>query len=113
MAGCGGMLFEAFYHCFKGDYDLMCEDIDVNEDWLQSLDFCDYDKYLLDVKKFQPDYLFHIGAHTSLEYCELNEKDTYETNTTSVVNAVNISNILNIPIIYISTAGIFVGKKIK
>ena len=111
MAGCGGMLGEAFYHCFKVDYDLMCTDIDVNEDWLQFLDFRDYDKYLLDVKKFQPDYLFHIGAHTSLEYCELNEKDTYETNTTSVINAVNISNKLNIPIIYISTAGIFDGKK--
>ncbi len=111
MAGCGGMLGEAFYHCFKVDYDLKCTDIDVNEDWLQNLDFRDYDKYLLDVEKFKPSYLFHIGAHTSLEYCELNKEDAYRTNTLSVENAVNISNKLKIPIIYISTAGIFEGAK--
>ena len=111
MAGCGGMLGEAFYNCFKDDYDLMCTDIDVNEDWLNPLDFRNYDKYLLDVEKFKPNYLFHIGAHTSLEYCELNEDDAYKTNTLSVENAVNISNKLNIPIVYISTAGIFDGEK--
>lgn len=111
MAGCGGMLGEAFYNCFKDDYDLMCTDIDVNEDWLNSLDFRNYNKYLLDVEKFKPNYLFHIGAHTSLEYCELNEDDAYKTNTVSVENAVNISNKLNIPIVYISTAGIFDGEK--
>ena len=111
MAGCGGMLGEAFYNCFKDNYDLMCTDIDVNEDWLNPLDFRNYDKYLLDVEKFKPNYLFHIGAHTSLEYCELNEDDAYKTNTLSVENAVNISNKLNIPIIYISTAGIFDGEK--
>jgi dTDP-4-dehydrorhamnose reductase len=111
MAGCGGMLGEAFYNCFKVDYELMCTDIDVNEDWLNPLDFRNYDKYLLDVEKFKPNYLFHIGAHTSLEYCELNEDDAYKTNTLSVENAVNISNKLNIPIVYISTAGIFDGEK--
>ena len=111
MAGCGGMLGEAFYNCFKDNYDLMCTDIDVNEDWLNPLDFRNYDKYLLDVEKFKPNYLFHIGAHTSLEYCELNEDDAYKTNTLSVENAVNISNKLNIPIVYISTAGIFDGEK--
>ncbi|MDC0516777.1 SDR family oxidoreductase [Candidatus Pelagibacter sp.] len=111
MAGCGGMLGEAFYNCFKDNYDLMCTDIDVNEDWLNPLDFRNYDKYLLDVKKFKPDYLFHIGAHTDLEYCELNQDDAYQTNTSAVENAVQISNKLNIPILYISTAGIFDGRK--
>ena len=111
MAGCGGMLGEAFYKCFLDEYDLKCTDIDVNTKWLSSLDFRNYDKYLADVEKFQPNYLFHIGAHTSLEYCELNEEDAYKTNTLSVENAVNISNKLDIPIIYISTAGIFGGEK--
>jgi dTDP-4-dehydrorhamnose reductase len=111
MAGCGGMLGEAFYKGFMLDYDLMCTDIDVNEEWLKPLDFRNYNEYLSDVEKFQPNYLFHIGAHTSLEYCELNEEDAYRTNTLSVENAVNISNKLNIPIIYISTAGIFDGEK--
>jgi len=46
-----------------------------------------------------------------LEYCELHPDETYITNTLSVENAVYIANQLNIPILYISTAGIFDGTK--
>lgn len=111
IAGCGGMLGEAFYKQFKDDYVLKCTDKDVNEDWLSFLDFRERLKYLKDVEKFKPDYLFHIGAYTNLEFCEENEEDTYLTNTLSVENAVFIANKLNIPLLYISTAGIFDGKK--
>ena len=105
------MLGEAFYTIFKKDYDLLCTDIDVNDDWLRYLDFRDYDAYRKDVEEFRPDYLFHLGAYTDLEYCELNPDDTYATNTMSVENATYIANQLNIPLLYISTAGIFDGVK--
>ena len=111
MAGVGGMLGEAFYEVFNNEYELKCTDIDVNEDWLSFLDFRDLDAYKKDVVNFKPDYLFHIGAHTSLEYCEDNPEDAYLTNTLAVENAVYISNALDIPLLYISTAGIFDGKK--
>ena len=105
------MLGEAFYKQFSEEYELKCTDIDVNEEWLSCLDFRDFDLYKEDVCKFKPDYLFHLGAHTDLEQCELNPDDTYATNTLSVENAVYITNQLNIPILYISTAGIFDGTK--
>lgn len=105
------MLGEAFYTQFKGDFDLKCTDKDVNEDWLSFLDFRDAEAYEKDVKEFNPDYLFHIGAYTDLEFCEKNADDTYNTNTLAVENAVRIANSLNIPLLYISTAGIFDGKK--
>jgi len=111
IAGCGGMLGEAFYRNFKNDYELKCTDIDVNEDWLSYLDFRDFDAYLKDVVGFKPDYLFHLGAYTDLEFCELHENETYVTNTLAVENAVYIANQLDIPLLYISTAGIFDGKK--
>jgi len=111
MAGCGGMLGEAFYKQFKNDYKLKCTDKDVNEDWLSFLDFRDHKNYRKDVMNFKPDYLFHLGAYTDLEYCEKNAEDTYHTNTISVENAVYIANELDIPVLYISTAGIFDGKK--
>lgn len=111
IAGCGGMLGEAFYQQFKEDYELKCTDKDVNDSWLSYLDFRDLDAYRKDVKSFSPDYLFHLGAYTDLEYCETHVEDTYLTNTTSVENAVYIANELNIPMLYISTAGIFDGKK--
>jgi dTDP-4-dehydrorhamnose reductase len=111
IAGSGGMLGEAFYTQFKDHYDLKCTDKDVNENWLSFLDFRDFDQYKKDVIAFKPDYLFHLGAYTDLEYCENNADDTYLTNTISVENAVQIANELNIPILYISTAGIFDGNK--
>jgi dTDP-4-dehydrorhamnose reductase len=111
IAGCGGMLGEAFYRQFKNDYILKCTDIDVNESWLSMLDFRNLEEYWKDVKEFNPDFLFHLGAYTDLEYCELNPEDAYETNTRSVRYAVQIANQLNIPLLYISTAGIFDGKK--
>lgn len=111
IAGCGGMLGEAFYKQFKNDYELKCTDKDVNEKWLSFLDFRDCEAYIRDVTEFKPDYLFHLGAYTDLEFCEENADDTYITNTLSVENAVFIANKLNIPLLYISTAGIFDGKK--
>jgi dTDP-4-dehydrorhamnose reductase len=111
IAGCGGMLGDAFYKQFNNNYELKCTDIDVNENWLSYLDIRSFTNYRDDVIKFHPQYLFHLGAFTDLEYCELHPQDTYETNTQSVEHGVKIANELNIPILFISTAGIFNGKK--
>lgn len=111
ISGCGGMLGEAFYQQFKNDYNIKCSDKDVNAEWLSFLDFRAYDAYRKDVEDFKPYYLFHLGAYTDLEWCERNAEETYLTNTLAVENGVNIANSLNIPILYISTADIFDGKK--
>ena len=111
IAGSGGMLGEAFYAQFIDDYEIKCTDKDVNEDWLSFLDFRDFDAYKKDVEDFAPDFLFHLGAYTDLEFCEENVEDTYITNTLAVENAVYIANQLDIPLLYISTAGIFDGKQ--
>ena len=111
IAGCGGMLGEAFYQQYKNDYTLKCTDLDVNEDWLSFMDFRDYDGYKKDVIDFRPDYLFHLGAYTDLEFCETHVDETYGTNSLPTENAVYIANELEIPILYISTAGIFDDKK--
>ena len=105
------MLGDAFYKEFSNEYKLKCTDIDVNDEWLSYLDFRDFEVYRKDVHEFSPDYLFHLGAYTDLEYCEQNPEGTYETNRKSVEHAVAIANELDIPLLYISTAGIFDGKK--
>lgn len=111
MAGAGGMLGEAFHQVFGERHELRCTDKDVNADWLSFLDFRDRDAYRRDVLAFQPDALFHLGAHTSLEYCEENPDDSYATNTLAVENAVHLANELRVPLLYISTAGIFDGAQ--
>lgn len=105
------MLGAAFYQQFKDDYQIKCTDKDVNESWLSFLDFRDFERYREEVAGFNPDYLFHLGACTDMEWCEHNTEETYLTNTLCVENAVHIANSLDIPILYIGTAGIFDGKK--
>lgn len=111
IAGCGGMLGEAFFRQFSSGYELRCTDIDVNDDWLANCDFRDLDGYRRDVTTFRPDYLFHLGAYTDLEYCELHPDETYRTNTLAVENGVYIARQLGIPLLYIGTAGIFDGRQ--
>lgn len=110
IAGSGGMLGEAFHEKFA-DSEVKCTDIDVNASWLSYLDFRDLEEYRRDVVDFRPTALFHLGAHTGLEFCERNIEDAYATNTLAVENAVYIANELDIPLLYISTAGIFDGTK--
>ena len=91
---------------------MYCTDIDINETWLKFLDFRNYTEYDNAVKNIKPDYLFHIGAYTDLEYCELNKKDALETNFYSVKNAVKISNIYNCQLIFISSLVFLMEQKI-
>ena len=111
IAGGAGMLGEAFNKVFINEYNLLITDKDVNETWIKKLDFNFKDEYEKMVLEFKPDYLFHIGAITDLEFCEKNQQLTYLSNSIAVETAVKISNQLNIPLVYISTAGIFDGKK--
>ena len=111
IAGCGGMLGEAFYNVFSKDYKIKCSDKIVNESWIENLDFTNFDKYESEVVNFNSDLLIHLGAITDLEECELNPENTYLNNTKAVEYAVIIANKLKIPLIFVSTAGIFDGNK--
>ena len=107
ISGCGGMLGEAFYSILKDSYNLKCTDIDLNDSWLTFCDVRDFGAYRKSVLGFSPDVLIHLAALTDLEYCEENQLEAYNTNTLAVENAVHIANELGVPLVYISTAGIF------
>jgi dTDP-4-dehydrorhamnose reductase len=111
VAGGGGMLGEGINRVLATRHDVMSTDINLTSPWLSKLDFRDFDEYRRQVLDFRPDWIFHVGAHTSLEYCEEHEEDAYRTNTIAVEYATRIANEAGIPIFYVSTAGIFDGKK--
>ncbi len=111
VAGSGGMLGEAMHRVLSERHELKCTDIDLNVPWLDFCDFRDFAAYKTSVEAFRPDMLFHLGAHTNLEYCEQNPDDAYRTNTLSVEHAATLANAHGIPLVYISTAGIFDGEK--
>lgn len=111
IAGGGGMLGEGMRRVLGERHELHVTDKSLTSPWVSFLDFRDFDEYLRQVRDFRPDWLYHIGAHTSLEYCEENQDDAYLTNTISVEFATRIANEMGIPIFYVSTAGIFDGLK--
>ena len=111
VTGCGGMLGEAVYDVFKDVCNARFSDIDLNVPWLERLDVRvskDVAAYLTEVK---PNYIVHLAALTDMEYCELHPEDAYATNTGGVQNIVEYARNHNIPLVYISTAGIFDGEK--
>lgn len=111
VAGCGGMLGDAMYRVMGEEHQLKCTDINLNTPWLEHCDFRDFSVYQRSVETFAPEMLVHLGAHTDLEFCEKNPDDAYRTNTLSVEHAASIAEALKIPLVYISTAGIFDGAK--
>jgi len=109
--GCGGMLGEAVYEVFKDVCEFHPSDIDLNTPWLERLDVRvakDVSTYL---NKIKPNYIVHLAALTDMEYCELNPDNAYATNTGGVQNVVQYAREHNIPLLYISTAGVFDGQK--
>lgn len=111
ITGCGGMLGEAVYQQFKGRCRVYATDTDLNEPWLERLDvtiFKDVIKYCNQIK---PDYIIHLAALTDMEYCEIHPNEAYAVNAGGVENLAHYAREHDLPFVYISTAGIFDGKK--
>lgn len=111
VAGGGGMLGDAVYHALRSRHDLAIGDVVDRDDWLHHCDVRDFSDYRHHVDAFAPDILIHLAAHTDLEYCETAVDDAYRTNTLGVEHAATIANMHAVPLVYISTAGIFDGRK--
>ena len=112
ITGCGGMLGKAVYEEFSSGYsNVLATDIDLNEDWLKQMDVRDIQECEQVFYNYNPDIVLHLAALTDLEYCELNEEDAWKTNALGTENITILANKYKCKLIYISTAGIFDGKK--
>lgn len=97
VTGSNGMLGEAIEKIFKG-YNLVLTDLP------------EFDVRI--PKRFHklppsPDYIIHLAAETDLEFCETYPKYAFHTNTIGTFNMVELAKQLDIPIVYMSTAGVF------
>ncbi len=111
ITGCGGMLGEAVYSRFNKLCSVLATDIDVNESWVEYLDVKDAQAVLKTAEKFKPDFMINLAALTDLEFCEHHADEARITNAIGQENICYAASKLNIPVVYISTAGIFNGKK--
>jgi dTDP-4-dehydrorhamnose reductase len=112
VAGCGGMLGDAVYNnLISCGATVKATDINCIESWVEYADVRDYDAIRKSVLDFQPDLLINLAALTDLEFCELEQDNSWLTNGYGAENLGLISNELDIPYVYISTAGIFGGER--
>ena len=111
VTGCGGMLGSSVYkHLSAKGYELLATDIDLDEDWLSYLDVREFENAYKIASSFKPDIILHLAALTNLEYCESNPKEAYKTNYLGTKNMAAICKAMEIPLVYISTAGVFDGN---
>lgn len=111
ITGCGGMLGAAVYEVFRDCCEVHASDIDVNAPWLERLDVASAKDVRAYMENLKPNYIIHLAALTDMEYCELHPSLAHATNTGGVENVAQYAREHNLPLVYISTAGIFDGKK--
>ncbi|MDQ3098609.1 MAG: SDR family oxidoreductase [bacterium] len=111
ITGCGGMLGEAFHTHLKSYSNFFAGDIDINDTFLNYCDVRDLALLHRQITKYNPDIVCNLAAITDLEYCESHPDEAVNTNTIGALNVLSVCRDLNIPIVHISTAGVFDGNQ--
>lgn len=111
VTGCGGMLGDAVYHLWKERTTLLPTDIDTREPWITHLDVRDRAALQKTFAEWKPDLVLHLAALTDVEFCEKHAADAFHTNAVGVENVALLCATAKIPLVYISTAGVFDGGK--
>jgi dTDP-4-dehydrorhamnose reductase len=112
ITGAAGMLGGSLVpELTRHDHAVLATDIRHLGPDMKHLDARDGEEMMRIAKKFRPDMLMHLAAETDLEVCETKVDYAYEENFVSTQNAVMVCRELSIPLTYISTAGVFDGKK--
>jgi dTDP-4-dehydrorhamnose reductase len=111
VAGCGGMLGEAFYKKFAPIAQIKSTDIDVNEPWLSSGDVRNFREMSKLIFDFQPAVIVNLAAMTDMESCEKDRERAWLTNALGAENLGLIATQIDAVYVYICTAGIFDGRQ--
>lgn len=75
-----------------------------------NLDVRHYDKVMAWYRE-KPDIVIHLAAETDHNKCKENPAEAYFTNHTGTQNMVLYAWALNIPVVYVSSSGVFGGNK--
>jgi len=112
ITGAGGMLGNAIFPTFSSRFEsLVATDKDVNEPWLKYLDVRDAKALREQFVELQPTLVLHLAACTDLEFCEVHPAVAEETNAEATRTVAALCEEFGATLVYISTAGVFDGKK--
>lgn len=115
ITGCGGMLGNAIYPYFEKSFEhVMAIDIVIEEhekSWLSYCDVREPDQLAKAFEEFKPDLVLHLAALVDVEGCEDDPADAENTNVTATKTIAELCNLKGVTLVYISTGGLFDGKK--
>jgi dTDP-4-dehydrorhamnose reductase len=115
ITGSGGMLGSAVYPTFlRASHQVMSTDLAPRPEPGLPMDFLDVrDRRAAAeaILAYNPDLILHLAAETDLERCERERAHAFETNAEGTRNVATVAAELGVPIVYISTAGVFDGRK--
>lgn len=92
------------HHVTKTDIRLLGPDV-------RQLDVRDRKALREFVSENKPDAIFHLAAETDVDLCEKEVTHAYETNAVATEYVVEVAREFGLLLVYISTAGVFDGRK--
>ena len=115
ITGSAGMLGSAVYPTFvRAGHEVTATDLvprSIGDLPMGMLDVRDYHGVQSAVAASTPDLILHLAAETDLEISENNPDHAYLTNTVGTEFVALAARDAGIPMVYISTAGVFDGQK--
>ena len=113
VTGAAGMLGDSLVPALRHmNHHVRSTDINVLNMEYDYLDVRDYREiWRFASCTFKPDLVAHLAAETDVDKCELDPDHAYRTNALGTQNVALTCKKLRIPMVYISTAGVFDGKK--
>lgn len=120
VTGSAGMLGSALIpELIAAGHSVAATDIDLSDPrpWgpdgptLEHLDVRSPDDIAAAIDRFAPEFIAHLAAETSLEVCEMMPDAAMLTNTIGTKHVALAARRAGLPMAYISTAGVFDGKK--
>lgn len=115
ITGAAGMLGSAVYPAFAAaGHDVVATDLEprtVAGLPMGLLDVRVHSAVTEAIERARPDLILHLAAETDLETCEADPDHAYRTNTLGTHNVAIACLSADVPLVYISTAGVFDGEK--
>jgi dTDP-4-dehydrorhamnose reductase len=107
VTGAGGMVGGYVSGVFS-DYELVLTDI---VEGFMRLDIRDPIAVKATLEHSKPDIVLHLAAATDVDRCEQKPDWAYHTNTIGTQNVALACQAFSVPLVYVSTAGVFWGDK--
>ena len=115
ITGAAGMLGSAVYPAFvAAGHAVVATDLEPREVAglpMSRLDVRSFSEVDSGIEESRAELVLHLAAETDLETCESDPDHAYLTNTVGTQNVAIACQARGLPLVYISTAGVFDGKK--